>query len=74
MLLYHQRINSRRKARILREAHSSIANRHFGENKSIEKARQLCEWKNMETDVINFVKKMHSLPTTENYADKKERP
>lgn len=46
-----------RKHEIQRKAHGSIANQHFGENESIEKARQLGEWKNMETDVINFVKR-----------------
>ena len=32
-------------------------NQHFGENKTIDKARQLGEWKGMENDIIKFVKK-----------------
>ena len=32
-------------------------NQHFEENKTIYKARQLGEWKNMEHDVIKYVKK-----------------
>ena len=42
---------------ILKEAHGSIMNQHFGENRTIYKARQLGEWKNMQDNVIKYVKK-----------------
>ena len=32
-------------------------NQHFGENKTIDKARKLGEWKNMDDVVIKYVKK-----------------
>lgn len=45
------------KGEILKEAHGSISGQHFGEAKSIDKARQLGEWRNMENDIIEFVKR-----------------
>ena len=30
---------------------------HYGENKSVEKARELGEWKGMEQEIVDFVKK-----------------
>ena len=41
------------KGEIIRESHGSITAQHFGENKTIERARTLGEWKNMEQEIIH---------------------
>ncbi|XP_033212210.1 uncharacterized protein LOC117169812 [Belonocnema kinseyi] len=45
------------KGEIIRESHGSITAQHFGENKTIERARTLGEWKNMEQEIIHFIKR-----------------
>lgn len=41
---------------IIHESHGSIMAQHFGEKKSIARARELSIWANMENDIIKFVK------------------
>ena len=48
---------------IIIESHGSIMAQHFGENKSISRARELGSWPNMETEIINFIKKCHTCQT-----------
>lgn len=45
---------------IIRESHGSIMAQHFGENKSIQRARELGTWTNMETDIVDFIRKCHT--------------
>ena len=42
---------------IIKESHGSIMAQRYGENKIIERARTLEEWRNMEDEIIYFVKK-----------------
>ena len=42
---------------IIKEAHGSIVNENFGENKTIDEARQFGEWKDIENDAIKSMKK-----------------
>lgn len=44
---------------IIKECHGSIMAQHFGENKSIARARELGKWVNMELDIIDYIKKCH---------------
>ena len=50
-------ITNEEKEEIIRECHGITAAQHFGENKSIQRARELATWSNMEQDVIDYVKK-----------------
>ena len=45
------------KREIIREAHGSLTSQHYGENKSVEKVRELGEWKGIEQEIVDFVKK-----------------
>ena len=45
------------KREIIREAHGSLTSQHYGENKGVKKARELREWKGMEQEIVDFVKK-----------------
>lgn len=51
------------KQQIIRESHGSIMAQHFGENKSIARARELGTWPNMENDIIQFVKSCETCQT-----------
>ena len=42
---------------LTREAHGSLTSQHYEENKSVEKAGQLGEWKGMEQEIVDFVGK-----------------
>lgn len=44
------------KLKIIKEVHGSPIGQHFGENKSIEKAKRLGIWRGMEEDIIKYVK------------------
>ncbi|XP_043474040.1 uncharacterized protein LOC122506110 [Leptopilina heterotoma] len=48
---------------IIEESHGSVMALHFGENKSIQRARELGIWKNMEVEIIDFIKKCHTCQT-----------
>ena len=48
---------------IIRESHGSVMAQHFGENKSIQRARELGIWTNMENDITEYVKKCHKCQT-----------
>ena len=50
-------ITNEEKEEIIRECHGITAAQHFGENKSTQHARELATWRNMEQDVIDYVKK-----------------
>ena len=39
---------------ILKESHRSVMTQHYGENKTIELARNLGEWRGLETDVKRY--------------------
>ena len=41
---------------IIRESHGSMMAQHFEENKSIQRARELGIWTNMENDITEYVK------------------
>lgn len=45
------------KEAIIQEAHGNLSTGHFGENKTIMKAREKGIWKGMEEDIIQAVKK-----------------
>ena len=45
------------KEEIIRESHGSIMAQHFGEKKTIERARTQGEWKNMEQEIIHYIKR-----------------
>ena len=45
------------KEEIIKESHGSIMAQHYGETKTIERARTSGEWRNMEEEIIHFVKK-----------------
>ena len=49
-------LSEEEKKQIIRESHGSVMAQHFGENKSIARARELGTWTNMEEDIIKFVK------------------
>lgn len=36
---------------------------HFGENKSIQRARELGVWKNMDGDIVDYIKKCNTCQT-----------
>ena len=40
------------KEQVIRKAHGSIMAQHYGENKTIERARTIGEWRNMEEEII----------------------
>ena len=44
------------KREIIQKSHGSLTFLHYGENKSVEKARELGEWKGMEQGIVYFVK------------------
>ena len=48
---------------IIRESHGSMMTQHFGENKSIQRARELGIWTNLENDIIEYIKKCHTCQT-----------
>ena len=45
------------KEEIIKKSHGSIMAQRYGENKTIERARTLGGWRNMEEEIIHFVKK-----------------
>lgn len=49
-------LSKEERLRVIKEAHGSPIGQHFGENKSIEKAKRLGIWKGMEEDIIKYVK------------------
>ena len=49
-------LSEEEKKQIIQESHGSVMAQHFGENKSIARARELGTWTNMEEDIIKFVK------------------
>ena len=45
------------KEQVIREAHGSIMAHHYGENKTIERARTIGEWRNMAEEIIYSVER-----------------
>ena len=52
-----RKLTNDEKEQVIREAHGSIMAQHYGEKKTIERARTIGEWRNMEEEIIYFVKR-----------------
>lgn len=59
------------KGEIIRESHGTMGAQHFGENKTIWRAREKGIWTNMERDIIEYVKRC---PACQLYKKTRIRP
>ena len=50
-------LRNQEKTEIIKESHGSVMVQHYGENKTVERARTLGEWRGMENEIIDFMKK-----------------
>ena len=64
-------LSEQEKGQIIRGSHGSTASQHFGENKTIFRARERGTWTNMEKDIIEYVK---TCPTCQIYKKTRIRP